>query len=675
MFTPAPLDSFTPGTLSIPIFGNDSNRRGSDVFSWELDVPTLKPTQVKSPRERGLSMATTHAQSKRHTRFGKLDDTPVDRSINLSPVNTMGADREIEAMVTRNIVSRDFYRSNHTLVTYGKKLIAFGGKDEASNFRNTVGVYSVGRKAEWRQSDPKGKLTIDPRANHTAIVFKNKMYVYGGHNDMTFLDQFLVCDLDTMVWDDIPVEGGLNTHSPKSRFGHAACVCAVTDKMFLGGGMHLEEVSATIFEYSFVRAAWTKIWGPPNTFLNQIAKINMVCNHGMLYVIGMMGPACTPLTVHMMSTEDRSWSVVTTSGISPNALRISGSALTTPILLPGRNQWIFYVSADNENPDDSNPSIQFPPIGEKVEVSRKVAKRRSTLKGDKKVTSIMATSSGQNTDVALYGLSLTNMLWRAMPLTGVRVPSISTKHVMDFHTKYATVLYQDYILVHGGVIPYDHFFSVLSHSMQGEPPFKTESMSLSSKKAADRRLVGPPTAPPPKKRFMVPYSNNYALSEKTHVARQCPVAYINHDDEEKWESALYKLQREWLMAKNDEIKEVKPVDFSLSVLFPDKINPLDYLELKIPLEDRFPPTLVPGNESVQPLLAGMFTQEEELALKSPPEKDTLAQSGQSSFPATSRIGKINKKSSMSSALFELQLEARLREKLSATNSSLSDTLS
>ena len=109
-----------------------------------------------------------------------------------------------------------------------KQLIVFGGWDGKDTL-NDLYSYSLHDK-EWKRSETTG--TPPPhRYRHTAVVFENSMFVFGGvdkqhcrYNDLQRLD------LRNNVWSEVCTTG----YIPSSRTFHRAVV--VGNLMYLLGG-------------------------------------------------------------------------------------------------------------------------------------------------------------------------------------------------------------------------------------------------------------------------------------------------------------------------------------------------------------------------------------------------------------------------------------------------------
>jgi len=95
----------------------------------------------------------------------------------------------------------DFKRNFFSCVTYDDKIWVFGGK--GNGYRNDLIVYEAGITAnyfpsvfnasqgKWQEVDGDGKNVPPRRYGHTAVVYKRRMYVFGGYDT----DGFTLNDL------------------------------------------------------------------------------------------------------------------------------------------------------------------------------------------------------------------------------------------------------------------------------------------------------------------------------------------------------------------------------------------------------------------------------------------------------------------------------------------------
>ncbi|XP_019875994.1 kelch domain-containing protein 3 [Aethina tumida] len=122
-----------------------------------------------------------------------------------------------------------FKRYGHTAVVYGNKVYIWGGRNDKASC-SVLFCFDT----EWHcWTAPKTTGTIPMgRDGHSACVWKNYMIVFGGYEDesATFAKTMYYLDLDKMHWSYVPPKG---VHPIVRDFHTAVCI---NDRMYLFGG-------------------------------------------------------------------------------------------------------------------------------------------------------------------------------------------------------------------------------------------------------------------------------------------------------------------------------------------------------------------------------------------------------------------------------------------------------
>ncbi|KAF8926681.1 hypothetical protein BGZ58_010998, partial [Dissophora ornata] len=94
-------------------------------------------------------------------------------------------------------------RYGHTAVLWNQNIIVFGGSNEYTEYRDDVVVFSLQTKT-WSRPEIRGE--VPARYLHSATVYKNRMYVYGGfakNSKCTYvLEEMRILNLETWTWSD-----------------------------------------------------------------------------------------------------------------------------------------------------------------------------------------------------------------------------------------------------------------------------------------------------------------------------------------------------------------------------------------------------------------------------------------------------------------------------------------
>jgi N-acetylneuraminic acid mutarotase len=174
-----------------------------------------------------------------------------------------------------------------TCTAVGKKLVVFGGGDGPAYYNDVYVLDTV----NFRWSKPRivGDKLPSKRRAHTACLYKNGIYVFGGGdgvralNDIWRLD---VSDTSKMSWRlissaDKPAQGGARERRPKARGYHTANM--VGSKLIIFGGSDGGECFDDVWIYDVERHIW-KLVNIPMTFRRLSHTATIVGSY--LFVIG-----------------------------------------------------------------------------------------------------------------------------------------------------------------------------------------------------------------------------------------------------------------------------------------------------------------------------------------------------------------------------------------------------
>jgi N-acetylneuraminic acid mutarotase len=146
--------------------------------------------------------------------------------------NTKGVDGENTIMLEK-LPDGPVAVQGHTFVSYKGNFYLFGGrvnpisKDVRRSYMSDLWMYIPTETNPWDllwcENHP------DARHNHSAVVYLDSMYVFGGSGDNGFNCPFIRFDFIKNTWDDVVCE-----NLPPMRHGHTCSV--FNDKMYLFGG-------------------------------------------------------------------------------------------------------------------------------------------------------------------------------------------------------------------------------------------------------------------------------------------------------------------------------------------------------------------------------------------------------------------------------------------------------
>jgi len=94
------------------------------------------------------------------------------------------------------------HRACHSATTYNNKILIFGGqvfKDKNEyNFFNDFHIFNT-KSNEWEEIETNGDIP-SKRSQHTSFIYKNNLFVVGGHNKNNFFRDVYYLNLTNFTW-------------------------------------------------------------------------------------------------------------------------------------------------------------------------------------------------------------------------------------------------------------------------------------------------------------------------------------------------------------------------------------------------------------------------------------------------------------------------------------------
>jgi N-acetylneuraminic acid mutarotase len=144
-------------------------------------------------------------------------------------------------------------RYGHSLISYNDKAIAFGGKLNEEQYLCDLFQFDVAAR-KW-DSIPQSNA-IKGRAHHSAVLYHDTMYVFGGSDDDLLYDELWAFDLTNNTWT-IKERKTEQSLWPSPRDNHTAVVHG--NFMYVFGGMDNEGSLDELWRYDFTTGDWEKI--------------------------------------------------------------------------------------------------------------------------------------------------------------------------------------------------------------------------------------------------------------------------------------------------------------------------------------------------------------------------------------------------------------------------------
>ncbi|KAK8778473.1 hypothetical protein V5799_020186 [Amblyomma americanum] len=123
-----------------------------------------------------------------------------------------------------------FQRYGHTVVAYGDCAYLWGGRNDEDGACNVIYRFDTDTMT-WTRPNVSGHIP-GPRDGHSACVVGQRMYVFGGYDELVdqFTQDVYFVDLETMEWQYVPTKG----QPPQWRDFHSAW--AIGHRMYVWGG-------------------------------------------------------------------------------------------------------------------------------------------------------------------------------------------------------------------------------------------------------------------------------------------------------------------------------------------------------------------------------------------------------------------------------------------------------
>jgi len=140
-------------------------------------------------------------------------------------------------------------RTEHSAVVYQDLMYIFGGYGSGEGYTNTVYCYDpILNSATLIETTGEAPL---PRSAHSAVVYKDHMYIYGGWDSDFSRNDLFSFNFATKEWKNITYKGV----SPPAVRSH--CTVVYKDSMFVFGGYGEDKHPTDIYKYDFETQEWS----------------------------------------------------------------------------------------------------------------------------------------------------------------------------------------------------------------------------------------------------------------------------------------------------------------------------------------------------------------------------------------------------------------------------------
>lgn len=253
-------------------------------------------------------------------------------------------------------------RTGHTSVQIGCKIYVFGGTDETTR-RNDLHCYDMMSNC-WSQVETQGMVPTPRsgakgvacgnsfylfggytrkdgvyyndlyrfdtasgvwtklfctgeapsiRTDHTAVLYENAIYIFGGYDGKTRFNDLKACKLENFEWVALPEVGV----QPLPRFGHTAVV--YNHSMYVFGGWDGHETLEDLYQYSFTTNIWYELRRTLGIKPSPRYRHSCVVFNGSLFIFGGVDKSQKRFNdLHEFNIQHKEWSFKNTGGEIPS---------------------------------------------------------------------------------------------------------------------------------------------------------------------------------------------------------------------------------------------------------------------------------------------------------------------------------------------------------------------
>jgi N-acetylneuraminic acid mutarotase len=200
-------------------------------------------------------------------------------------------------------------RSGAASVIVGNKLYVFGGY--GGNGRLADFFEFDFETKEFQEIEVQGSANPGVRENNGVVLYKNRLYIFGGYNGSDWLNDFHEFDLTTKVWRKIEPEGDC----PSPRFGYVAVRHA--DSFIIFGGYDGTTWLNDMHEHNFLSKQWCPIH-PSGTIPSVRSCPSWTVHNSSVFIFGGYDGVQRMNDFFEYRCDTRVWSTVLGSGPVPS---------------------------------------------------------------------------------------------------------------------------------------------------------------------------------------------------------------------------------------------------------------------------------------------------------------------------------------------------------------------
>jgi len=143
----------------------------------------------------------------------------------------------------------------HSSLIWKDQMYVHGGHNTVrgtqlfAEVKNDLWKYKFDER-QWEQMKVDG---MPAKTEHSAVIYKNKMYLFGGYSGEYFTNSLYCFDFDTNVCSAVPATGEI----PPERSAHVGVV--YKDKMYVFGGWNGTDQNNDLYSFDFATLKWSRV--------------------------------------------------------------------------------------------------------------------------------------------------------------------------------------------------------------------------------------------------------------------------------------------------------------------------------------------------------------------------------------------------------------------------------
>lgn len=121
-----------------------------------------------------------------------------DRVDQLLQYNVGSAGISVDIVAGGERATGPSHRAGSSIVVRDNQVVVFGGQEDDNRKLNDVWSYTIDG-GQWSKCDPNSEFVPAPRSGHSAVLFNEKMYIFGGIYELTHeLNDLVQFDFESM---------------------------------------------------------------------------------------------------------------------------------------------------------------------------------------------------------------------------------------------------------------------------------------------------------------------------------------------------------------------------------------------------------------------------------------------------------------------------------------------